>query len=123
MILISVLLAVSIGVGAACDARQMHAAEGYLELVGNLRTLVEAGQLDRAAYEESYISALWQRDEQWLKCLVSHHHIREVDAGLEHLRTALRQRWQGEALLALDEIGDAFVDIRDDHLPTLVNII
>ncbi len=123
VILISALLLLCVGLGAICDAKQMHTAKRYLFMTDQIREMTEAGQLKRAEGEERYMSALWQRDKSWLTCLISHEEIRRADEGLNSLHTALSHGWQGEALFALDELSAAFEEMKSGHLPTWDNII
>lgn len=121
--LIITLTLLSFGVGAYLDDLQHDTAERYLAQLDHLRALLLKEDFSKARLEQAHIHALWQHDERWLKCMVSHHHTRAVSEALLKLATALEQRWADEALLALDEAVSALLDVQYGYLPTLSNVL
>lgn len=123
IILIITLSLFSFGSGFYLDHLRHQTGLAYIQDVESLRHLLIAGRWQDAQSHEAFLTVRWQRDAHWLKCLISHQHIREIDSALLHLSTALSHRWLDEALPALDEAYSSFLEISDSHLPTLPNIL
>lgn len=123
LILIISLSLLSFGSGYALDHLRQRTAEQYLAHTEEVRQLALAARWQEAQAQARLIYARWQQDERWLKCLISHHHTRAVEAGFLRLDTALANRWADEALPAADDLYLALVEIRDDHMARLENVL
>ena len=119
VVLIITLTVLSVGL----DLSQRNTARGYMDSFGVVREALEQGNLDMAAREQAYLHARWQHDAKWLNCLISHHHTRAVNTAMLELSTALEQRWQDEALRALDRVMDALGDVASSDFAALENIL
>lgn len=86
----------------------------YLEETAALRRLVKEGSLLQALEKQARLYARWQGEERKLKAMVSHHHTRAAAEALLALTTSLEEGWRMEALLRLDALEDALVDLRSD---------
>jgi len=123
IILIITLSLLSFGSGFYLDHLRQRTAFSYIQDVENLRQFTISQRWQDAQARERLLAARWQQDAKWLKCLISHHHIREVDAALLRLSTALASRWSDEALPAIDEAFSALSEVYDGHMPVLENIL
>jgi len=123
LILILVLTAGTFGSGWWLDHLQQNTARRYLAGLDAVRQAVLENRMDEARREESYLHALWQHDAPWLNCLISHHHTRNVNAGMMALATALEMEWQVESMQAIDETADALQEIAYSNLPLWENIL
>ena len=121
--LILVLSALAFGSGFYLDNLRQKTAWNYLQRTEEIRRLTLAENWQAASEGVRMAFALWQHDERWLKCLISHHHTREVNAALLRLDTSISQRWMDEALPAADELHNALLDIYESHMPQLENIL
>ncbi|MBP3646809.1 MAG: DUF4363 family protein [Clostridia bacterium] len=118
LILITLITLICFGSGHYFDRLRERTAHAYLQDAENLRQLVLAEQWHQAQSHERLLTARWQHDVRWLKILISHHHVREIDAALLRLSTSLTHHWPDEALPALDDLYSALQDLRLSHLPT-----
>lgn len=123
MTLIVVLLVLSLLPALWLDIRQRDTAQSYMAAYEQVRRLLLAEKPQEAEDEASYLHALWQRDETWLNCLISHHHTRAVNTALLKLSTAMAQGWQEECLQAIDEVQDALSDIAGSDLMSVENLL
>ena len=123
LILILTLTLLCFGSGVYLDHLRQETAQGHLKELEALRQLVLDGRWDDAAQQERLLTAHWQKDARWLKCLISHQHTREVDAALLRLSTGISQRWMEESLPALDEAHEALREVYDGHMPVLENVV
>lgn len=121
--LILVLLVLSLLPALWLDIRQRDTARSYMDGYEQVRRLLLAEDRQEAEAEAACLHALWQRDEKWLNCLISHHHTRAVNTALLKLSTAMAQSWPDECLQALDEVQDALSDIAGSDLLTLENLL
>lgn len=110
-ILIITLTLLTFGSGVWLDTVQKQTAERYARQVWAVRQNVEGNRLEKAEREQAYIHALWQNDVQWLGYLVDQQHTRNATNAMIRLSTALREGWQKEALMALDELLGAFQEL------------
>lgn len=119
-----VILTVAGLVGGLCaDTTQRQTAREYLGGMADVREAVTAGDTQEAAARYAPWQARWQRDKDWLNCLISHHHTRAVSLSMRQLDTALAHGWRDEALRALDELEDALGDIETGDSPLWENIL
>ena len=123
IILIITLSVLCFGSGHYLDCLRQNTALSYLQEVESLRQLVLDQRWQEAAAQERLLTARWQHDASWLKCLISHQHIRDIDAALLRLSTSLTHQWPDEALPALDEAYLALNELQSSHLPNLSNVI
>lgn len=121
--LIVVLLVLSLMPALWLDIRQRDTAQSYMDGYEQVRRLLQAEERQQAEAEASYLHALWQKDEKWLNCLISHHHTRAVNTALLKLSTAMAQNWPDECLQAIDEVQDALSDIAGSDLMTVENLL
>ena len=121
--LILILSVISFGSGWYLDRLRQHTAEKYLHSSDALGQLISAERWEEALSEVRVLSARWAHDARWLKCLISHHHTREVEAAFARLETALKNRWMDEALPAVDDAQQALWEVYCGHLPTLENVV
>lgn len=123
MTLIVVLLVLSLLPALWLDIRQRDTAQSYMAAYEQVRRLLLAEKPREAEDEAAYLHALWQKDETWLNCLISHHHTRAVNTALLKLSTAMAQGWQEECLQAIDEVQDALSDIAGSDLMSVENLL
>ena len=121
--LIVVLGLLSFGSGWYLDRVRMQTAQQYMQALTQVRSSILDNRWQDALTLSRELYALWQRDERWLKCLISHHHTREVQAALIRLDTGLVQHWADEALPAVDDAYLSLMEISTGHLPVLENLI
>jgi len=114
VILILVMTLLGTGVGLWMESSLRETCQWYIERAMGLRQLVEAGSLQEALQEQTYLYARWQGEAQKLNAMVSHHHTRAVDEAMMRLATALKMGWQIEALLSLDALQFSLVDLETD---------
>jgi len=123
LILIITLSLLTFGCGLWLDDLQKDTAFRYLEGIETIRQAVKDNRMDAARREQAYWHAMWQHDSDWLNCLISHHHTRNVNAGMMALATALEMEWQVESMQAIDETADALQEIAYSNLPLWENIL
>lgn len=121
--LIAVLLVLSLLPALWLDIRQRDTAQSYMAAYEQVRRLLLAEKTEEAQAEAAYLHALWQKDETWLNCLISHHHTRAVNTALLKLSTAMAQSWPEECLQAIDEVQDALSDIAGSDLMSVGNLL
>lgn len=112
-----------VGGAVVCDNAQRSTAIAYRKQAFGLREMVDRGEMDKALTEQAYLHALWQHEEKWLNCIISHSHTRDVSASLTRLSTALENRWRDEALRELDALDEALGEIELSDWPMLENIL
>ena len=122
LILICTLTLFCFGTGTWMDRLQCRTAESYLSRLAEVRSLILDSQMEEAAQKQSFVHALWQHDEQWMNCLISHHHTRAVSEAMLHLATALEMRWTLEALEAVDDAWAALEEISESHVAKWSNV-
>ena len=123
IILITVLTLFTFGSGLKLDHLQRDTAEAYLADVQKLRGMVLSDRMEEAKREQAYLHAMWQGDENWLNCLINHHHTRDVNTAMLKLSTGLELESSLLCLLALDEVKDALEEIAYSELPSWDNIL
>lgn len=121
--LIVILLVLSLLPALWLDIRQRDTAQRYIAAYEQVRRLLLVQNTQDAQTEAAYLHALWQKDEKWLNCLISHHHTRAVNTALLRLATAMEQNWPEECLQAIDEVQDALGDIAGSDLLTVENLL
>jgi len=113
-----ILILVMAVLGTVCGLWMERSLDGicafYLEETEALRRLVKEGSLPQALERQAKLYARWQGEERKLKAMVSHHHTRAAAEALLALTTSLEEGWRMEALLRLDALEDALVDLRSD---------
>ena len=123
LILIIVLSIGTFGCGIWLDRLQTRTALKYLDGVETIRQSIWDNRMDDARREQAYWHAMWQHDSGWLNCLISHHHTRNVNAGMMAMATALEGGWQTESLEAVDETAVALLEIACSDLALWENIL
>lgn len=123
LMLILFLCALTLCCGWWADHVQHDTAMDYLQKLQSVRSSVLGGAMEDALREQAYLHALWQHDAKWLNCLIDHHHTRDVDSALSRLATSLEQGWTQQALLAIDEAGDALEEIAFSEQPVWENVL
>lgn len=123
LMLVIVIFIVLITAAVLTDGLQVRAGE---------RAGEKSERLRRAAWAEDYtggrrvleeLQREWERGEEWLNCLISHHHTRAVSAALRKLDSALLLQEQAHVLEALDELDTALDEVRTADAPLLPNIL
>lgn len=111
------------GCGLWLDHLQTKTASRYLVGIEEIRQAIKDERMEDARREQAYWHALWQHDSEWLNCLISHHHTRDVSAGLTELATALEMDWQTESLQAVDTTITALQEVANSDRPLWQNIL
>ena len=123
LILIISLTVFTFGCGWWLDHLQSETALSYLKGIHTIRAAVLEGRMQDAGMEQAYLHAMWQHDSDWLNCMISHHHTRDVESALMKLATGLELQSPVLSLLALDEAQDALEEVAVSNLPLWENIL
>lgn len=123
LILIVTLSVLTFGGGLWLDHLQQQTAMTYLDQLALIRTLITEDDMEAAIGEQAKLHAGWQKDAHWLNVLLDHHHTRDVESALRHLATSLQEKNRMQALLAMDEVVDAFEEVAQRDMAVWENIM